>query len=376
MLLCRCQSRRISGPYQECCDGSTVVVHQCVRHSSSPFIELILFGSDENYGVKSLPSDNSKLAEMEFYLVDDLECDLIVFHPYRTLMTLCRNEGSEYDDAEAGELGVGIDTGTRYWGTGDGQLELQEGAMQMAWYIPCVVYPSINLHINHRFIINDTYRSELCLLYPPHLIAIAAIYLTLVLHVPTRDAIQSRREAGLASTIADISTLTPSRTPRRRSSRQSSNASAPPVSSPKKANQDIVGFFAELNVSMPLIATIAQEIISLYTLWDRYKEDGDSADPAKNPSAGPSSTSPLTPGTGSKRTLSGSSRSGSQSNFGTPADGRDDADGSEVVNVVTPVFLTQLLVRMKEDHAADVAHPASGRPVAVNKMLERTQAAG
>ncbi len=33
-----------------------------------------------------------------------------------------------------------------------------------------------------RFIINDTYHSELCLLYPPHVFAIAAIYLTLVLH--------------------------------------------------------------------------------------------------------------------------------------------------------------------------------------------------
>ena len=31
-----------------------------------------------------------------------------------------------------------------------------------------------------RFIINDMYRSELCLLYLPHMITIAAIYLTLV----------------------------------------------------------------------------------------------------------------------------------------------------------------------------------------------------
>lgn len=213
-------------------------------------------------------------------------------------------------------------------------------------------------------------------MYPPHLIAIAAIYLTLVLHVPTRATIQAQREACAGSTSAETPTLTPRPTPRRRSSRQLSNASAPPVDSPKKANQDIVGFFAELNVSMPLIATIAQEIISLYALWDRYKEDGESTDSAKNSFAGPSSTSPYTSGTGSKQTLAGSSRSGSQSNVGTPAEGRDEVEGNEVVNVVTPAFLTQLLVRMREDFAADVAHPASGRPVAVNKMLERTQAAG
>lgn len=96
---------------------------------------------DENYGIKPFPSDNSKLAEMEFYLVDDLECDLTIFHPYRTLMTLCRKEGTADDaDAEAGELGVGIETGPRYWGTGDGQLELQEGALQMAWYASHIMH--------------------------------------------------------------------------------------------------------------------------------------------------------------------------------------------------------------------------------------------
>jgi cyclin C len=75
---------------------------------------------------------------MEFYLVDDLECDLIVFHPYRTLLTLCRKEtvaGVNIDtsEPEAGELGTGLDDGPRYWGTGEGQLELQEGALQLAW---------------------------------------------------------------------------------------------------------------------------------------------------------------------------------------------------------------------------------------------------
>jgi cyclin C len=103
---------------------------------------------DESYGIKSFPADNSKLAEMEFYLIDDLECDLTVFHPYRTLLTLCRkentNSGSTDTEAEAGELAAEIEAETlsdkdkdgeiRYWGTGEGQLELQEGGLQMAWW--------------------------------------------------------------------------------------------------------------------------------------------------------------------------------------------------------------------------------------------------
>lgn len=91
--------------------------------------------------MKSFPTDNTKLAEMEFYLVDDLECDLVIFHPYRTLLALCKNEvgsaGStpQSPETEAGEVGVGLalEDGARYWGTGSGQLELSEGALQTAW---------------------------------------------------------------------------------------------------------------------------------------------------------------------------------------------------------------------------------------------------
>jgi len=114
------------------------------------------------YSIKNFPNDNSKLAEMEFYLVDDLECDLTIFHPYRTLLTLCKKE-SELDSsatpAEEGEtadtgstvglpsnlgVGVGADDGPRYWGTGEGKLELSSGALQTAWF-------ANNLSLSIRF---------------------------------------------------------------------------------------------------------------------------------------------------------------------------------------------------------------------------------
>ncbi|KAG1758270.1 hypothetical protein EDD22DRAFT_911442, partial [Suillus occidentalis] len=107
-------------------------------------------------------------------------------------------------------------------------------------------------------IINNTYRSDLCLLYPPHLLAITALYLAVVLHGPTRELLQQRSRSVEA---------TPAHSSPRRSSRQSSSTS---LSHGKKHSQDFVAFFAELNVPMPLVATIAQEIISLYILWERY----------------------------------------------------------------------------------------------------------
>ncbi|KAI0057270.1 cyclin-like protein [Artomyces pyxidatus] len=291
------------------------------------------FDTEEEYGIKHFPSDNSKLAEMEFYLVHDLECDLIVFHPYRTLMALCGKEAI-LNVAEAGELGIGVDGGPRYWGTGEGKLELEEGPLQMAW-----------------FIINDTYRSELCLLYPPHMIAIAAIYLTLVLNVTTRAAIQTQAQAQNQ----------PAPPPTRRSSRTSSSGTH------KKAPQDIVGFMAGLNVSMSLVATIAQEIIALYTLWDRYKEDATPESSRSTFGRPPSSASAGTKRSAASRDTSVFMGSEELSTAGTPRLADD---------VVTPAFLTHLLFRMREARLADVSHPATGRPVAVNKMLERTQAAG
>ncbi|KAF9236634.1 cyclin-like protein [Melanogaster broomeanus] len=325
-------------------------------HIKNIVAEARLFFSKQPYGIKSFSSDNSKLAEMEFYLVADLECDLIVFHPYRTLMALCKKDSSSTVIAEAGEVGAGVDDGARYWGTGEGQLELPAEALQLAWSI-----------------INDTYRSDLCLLYPPHLLAITALYLTLVLHGPTRDLIlQKPQPAPSAETHANSP-------PPRRSSRQASTSSV----GSKKSPQDYIGFFAGLNVSMPLIATIAQEMISLYSMWERYKEDIDSSDTARSAFHGQASAqtqagSPYSATTqgSSKRTLSGS-RSASHSRVGTPAESADEPRKVDGAGVVTPAMLVQVLVRMRENRASDPAQHGNGsRPVAVNKMLERTQAAG
>ena len=67
---------------------------------------------------------------MEFYLVDDLECDLVIFHPYRTLMTLCAKEG----DLGTGEIDDFKTDRPRYWGTGEGRLELKDSTLQHAWW--------------------------------------------------------------------------------------------------------------------------------------------------------------------------------------------------------------------------------------------------
>ncbi|KAK7459632.1 RNA polymerase II holoenzyme cyclin-like subunit [Stygiomarasmius scandens] len=390
---------------------------------------------EEPYNIKNFPSDNTKLAEMEFYLVDDLECDLTIFHPYRSLLALCKKaspnaspgptSGSDISaalmEAEAGELqfgvggdllsaddlGVGLDAedGPRYWGTGEGRLELSENAVQTAW-----------------FIINDTYRSNLCLLYPPHLIAIAAIYLTLILNPSAQDSIAhllpsagAEASSSAADTPSSSQFQPQSGSTPRRSSRQSSQTQTPThtqdLSSEK---QDPISFLANLNVSLSLISTISQEIISLYSLWDRYHEEsagsggpaisslnsvsgldssasGSQTSPTKGYGhMGPSPSAGTTPSNVSKRSAAsldgtpdtvddlfgdgGSTMSGSSGSHTfrvgghpSPADSAGANADAEVAHY-TPASLFKELLKMREAKAADMNR--SSHSSAVHRVVE------
>ena len=77
---------------------------------------------------------------MEFYLVADLEYDLTVFYTYWTLTALCKKDSANRSIAEAGDVGAGVDDGLRSCGTGEGQPELSDDALQLAWWgIPLFV---------------------------------------------------------------------------------------------------------------------------------------------------------------------------------------------------------------------------------------------
>lgn len=84
------------------------------------------------YGIKTFPTDNTKLAEMEFYLLEDLEFHLVIFHPYRSLAAVAGRVAVS-DLAEAGEVGAAEPDEERYWGTGEGKMDFDNGCVQMAW---------------------------------------------------------------------------------------------------------------------------------------------------------------------------------------------------------------------------------------------------
>jgi cyclin C len=81
-------------------------------------------------------------------------------------------------------------------------------------------------------IVNDTYASDLPLLYPPHIIALAAIYMAFFTTTQLRTATKP------ASNTMDTK---------------------------------LIEWYAQSGVDMDAIAEVTQEIIGLYQVWKDYK---------------------------------------------------------------------------------------------------------
>eukprot|EP00033_Pygsuia_biforma_P005285 GCRY01005819.1.p1 GENE.GCRY01005819.1~~GCRY01005819.1.p1 ORF type:complete len:258 (-),score=30.74 GCRY01005819.1:252-1025(-) len=124
----------------------------------------------------SWPYSVEDVLAMEYPLLEELDFSLIVFHPYRSLVTYL-------SDAK------------------------QDKLLQTAWYL-----------------VNDSYRTDLCLLYPPYMISLSCIYMAAVL-----------------------------------------------------ANENMLQWFSQLNVDMREIAAIVQEMLNLYSGWTSHCPNQDQA---------------------------------------------------------------------------------------------------
>lgn len=206
----------------------------------------------QEVGYRGMLTDNSSLAEMEFYLLEEMEFDMILFHPYRSLIGLYdtygnRAAGKEGNGGLGGEMeafGVirGLSSVEEKEAAGERRVKLgefDEQVLQMSW-----------------FVLNDTYKTDIVLMYPPYLVALASVYLALTLHAPAAERINSslsnmqtlrqKHEATLTnpnSTLTDLAKAEPT----------------PPT-------EDALTFFASLNVSLPMLAEVVQEMISGYRM--------------------------------------------------------------------------------------------------------------
>lgn len=112
-------------------------IEECPQH-----IRLII-SEARNIWPEYIPHDVTKLAEFEFYLIEEMDSYLLLHHPYKSLIQIrdfLKNNYAHYG------------------------FKLTEEELQNAWSL-----------------INDSYITDIHLLLPPHTIAVAAIYITIVL---------------------------------------------------------------------------------------------------------------------------------------------------------------------------------------------------
>ncbi|QIW99089.1 hypothetical protein AMS68_004607 [Peltaster fructicola] len=163
-------------------------------------------------------TETSKIGECEFALISTLNSRLILHHPYRALAEL-----------------------------------------QMVFYL------SSEENNLAQAIVNDSYNTDLSLLYPPHVIAIVANFLAIVLR-PAQTA--SMQASPSTPGGASNSPITPAVS--------SAVAQTALAGSTFRAGNirlaKMIEWLAETEVDMEAVVDATQEMISLYECWESYNE--------------------------------------------------------------------------------------------------------
>lgn len=152
-------------------------------------------------------NDISKIGECEFSLISEMNSQLIIHHPYRSLAELQANHF---------------------------QLTQEENAL--AWSI-----------------INDHYLTDLSLLHAPHVIAITAMTLAVMLK-PVQGGLNQLNAAGMTNALQSLG-----------------NARNVPGVAPARV-QKLIDWLAESSVDIEALVECCQELISLYEIWESYNE--------------------------------------------------------------------------------------------------------
>ena len=150
-------------------------VEECGVISTNQLVEKCKLLMRNKYGQifkKNYPYTAAKIVECEFLLLEMLDCCLIVYHPYRPLTQYIMDMGQK------------------------------DSLLPTAWKI-----------------VNDTYRCDVCLMYPPYLVALACIHMAAVV-----------------------------------------------------SKKDVKAWFSELSVDMGKVLEITTQILELYRLWKRHDE--------------------------------------------------------------------------------------------------------
>lgn len=181
-----------------------------------------------------LPS-TSRLGEYEFAMISQLRAQLIMHHPYRTLVQL------------------------------KDEFDLTQDELTVAWCI-----------------INDHYVTDLPFLFPPYIIAFMAIVLALVITLSGKVSIPSPHSA--TSTAGTPVQWPPSATPgpgstnAEKMDRSQFTAVLVPLENglvsidlPDRV-EEILDSIGTSEICLQDVMECAQDMVALYQVWDLYRE--------------------------------------------------------------------------------------------------------
>lgn len=183
-------------------------------------------------------TESGRIGECEFAMISTLNSRLIVHHPYRSLNELA----------------------------------------------PLFGLSSEEQNLAHS-IVNDSYNTDLLLLYPPHIIALSAIFLAVVLR-PAGQPLQTYASPSSATTASPLQspaghttfspTAGPSGSPTVSASAAQNALMGGLQASLKQVGpklSKLVDWLAESKVDMSALVDATQEMVSLYEIWEQqYNE--------------------------------------------------------------------------------------------------------
>lgn len=206
-------------------------IEECPQH-----IRVITLEA-RNLWPEYIPHDVTKLAEFEFYLIEEMDMYLFLHHPYGSLLQI-------RDLLLANESHYGF--------------VLSDDELQHSWSL-----------------VNDLYITDLHLLFPPHIIAVAAIYITIVLKKNLNAIRAGSTQVGqlhssppkVSMHVDDLMALGSS------TNLLAQNFSDTRLDADTEKIDRFMDFFNYSHINLDEVVEAMQEIINLYVAWDRYNEN-------------------------------------------------------------------------------------------------------
>ncbi|KAI1178206.1 cyclin domain-containing protein [Nemania sp. FL0916] len=221
---CKVEIRR-TNPYLVI---ATALYLACKMEECPQHIRLVVSEARNLWTVDPLTLDISRLGECEFFMISEMHSHLIVHQPYRTLTSL----------------------------QSDFFLSQDEASLALS-------------------IVNDHYMTDLPLLYPPHIIALTAILLALVLRPNNPGGAAANMAAATAALAqAQAQVQAPNRAGGSNSSQGASGTSDKERQQEARVSkvQRYAAFLTESAVDIEGMVDCTQELISFYECHEQYND--------------------------------------------------------------------------------------------------------